>query len=152
MNTTTVSRVHAVDQRSTIGNNIRISSDRAGKSELPLIKEIKANSTKVHSGTLGKITDSMRQFAAETLRPESNLVGGTSYETSASRSRKTFNLTQSAFASGVKDAIRKYAKTALESVGPPVKIAEADKTFRVEAPIQSLVDRLRDDRHVNAFA
>ena len=152
-NVTTVSRVRAVNYRAAVKSSNRISPkpirQTAKKPELPLVEEVQANLYKNPHGALGKLTDNLRDFAATILRPKSCLVGEKQYETSAAQSRKCLTAKQTGAAAGIRNALRKYAEAAIESVGPPAEIADAIKTFHIKARIPSFIDYLEKERHVD---
>ena len=147
-----VSQAHVTDYRSTVRNHNQMPSNLTGKSERPSTEDVKANLNKDQHGALGSITDSMRELASDILSPKSCLVGKKTIETSASRSRESLTSEYAGPASSIRNAIREYAKTARESVGPPVEITDAIKTFEVNVSIQSLAELLEENQHIDTSA
>ncbi|MBT3202429.1 MAG: hypothetical protein HN350_21225, partial [Phycisphaerales bacterium] len=93
-------------------------------------------------GALAKLTEVVNELALNTLRPQSCLVGSNNYETAMARSRATFQKEHSGSNYVARVALRKYVTTAMESVGPPVQIAEVIKEFDVPTVPESVVEML----------
>lgn len=149
---TTVSWVRAVDDRSTIEQNNRISSDPTNRRELPYTEEVKGNIHNDLEGALGKLTNSTRELAAAILRPQNHLVSGKAFETSAYLSRSSISTSQSGAALGIRKVIGKYARSAREGQGPPVKYVDGIESFHNDLSVLSPIDSLRENRRVDAAA
>jgi hypothetical protein len=150
--TTTVSWVHAVAQRSTIGSNNRISPNSADGAELPSIKEAKANMYKDPHGALSKLNNSRSELASLILRPRNNLRPDNSLETSAYSSRHSIATAQSGAALGITNMISRYAESARNSIGPPVSDVDAIKSFHNKLTVRSSVESITEKRSLDAVA
>jgi hypothetical protein len=140
------SRMQAVGQNRTIGSNYGIppgyADKKANESQPSSLHAVKVDPQERIQSALGKLAESMNEFAQGVLGPQSCLVGPKTYETAMSRTRANFRQEQSGFAQGIKEAIRKYATAARESVGPPVKLAETITNFEVDFPPEFIADML----------
>jgi hypothetical protein len=129
---TTMPRLQGVGSRGAVSNRNRILQDSTNRAQPPPATEVKASIFKDLHTAMGELSNKMREIRPELEGPKNLLVGRETTESLASRNRKALLGEPMKAASSIRNAIREYAKLAVETIGPPVKIVEPVKLSRYQ--------------------
>ena len=114
--------------------------------------ETAKNLRKKYSGALTGFNNRIHGFAFGILRPGSGIVGEKIYHSSHSNTLKNLKKEHLGAAASIKNTLREYAKSAIESAGPPVSLVDPITLLQNELPNASAVDDTQRVQHVNLQA
>jgi hypothetical protein len=106
------------------------------------------NLNKERTGALESLQNNMRKFATDAMNASNSVKNSGISGTAHQKLMETLKELNSGKAGGIKEALREYSKTLMESREPPVELSEPTKIFWQE---NSQVAGSRLPEHVNTY-